>query len=203
MKRELTVLIASVFTCAVSSAALVQINSTGVDSSVWIAGQDSFRSVTFEITENPSDAFSTTSFSIFYFVDDRELQTARPYGALSSSDLTTSFYRAGDTVDLPTASFGSAEFLRLNELQNNAENGADNFVGLRVLGPDSQYRYGWLQFELNQFTAGGVTAVAFIGGVIESRPNTSFNATSVVPEPSTALLGGLGMLALLRRRRGV
>lgn len=31
--------------------------------------------------------------------------------------------------------------------------------------------------------------------------NVQFNALNVIPEPTVALLGGLGLLALLRRRR--
>lgn len=44
---------------------------------------------------------------------------------------------------------------------------------------------------------------AFVfGGTGTNGIDASFNVVTV-PEPSAALLGGLGMLALLRRRRGV
>lgn len=46
-------------------------------------------------------------------------------------------------------------------------------------------------------TSGGFNAVT--GNFDEIRVGSSF--ASVIPEPSTALLGGLGLLALLRRRR--
>ncbi|MEY2852715.1 MAG: hypothetical protein RL549_1414 [Verrucomicrobiota bacterium] len=101
--------------------------------------------------------------------------------------------------------YTGATFLNGNLLQNNALNGTDNYVAFRFLGSDSQYYYGWLQFELNQLVS-GQTAVKFIGGVIEGNAGTSFNATSStspVPEPSALSLFvvGLGGLIALRRVR--
>lgn len=47
--------------------------------------------------------------------------------------------------------------------------------------------------------AGGVGLVDNFGS--GNIADTKFTATFAIPEPSTALLGGLGLLALLRRRR--
>ena len=47
------------------------------------------------------------------------------------------------------------------------------------------------------------TAAGFLIGGTSSADQVSFSSVSysVIPEPSTALLGGLGLLILLRRRR--
>jgi hypothetical protein len=53
---------------------------------------------------------------------------------------------------------------------------------------------------LGTFTASGTTQVLTIQGTTEPIAN-ALTIGTVVPEPSAALLGGLGLLALLRRRR--
>ena len=58
--------------------------------------------------------------------------------------------------------------------------------------PASNVRY----VRFNILTAGSGNAVEYVG-LNEVR----FGGVLAVPEPSAALLGGLGMLALLRRRR--
>lgn len=58
-------------------------------------------------------------------------------------------------------------------------------------------------FETFSFTGSivGAESVVFRFEAINGSGNIHFNGLEVVPEPSTALLGALGMLALLRRRR--
>lgn len=55
----------------------------------------------------------------------------------------------------------------------------------------------YVRYTFNGTTEGN-TVITW-GGTANERPFTL--SGTVVPEPSAALLGGLGMLALLRRRR--
>ena len=61
-----------------------------------------------------------------------------------------------------------------------AADGAVNLTGLQNVGPGNAFERG--DGKLAFFQSGSLQVV-------------------VIPEPSAALLGGLGMLALLRRRR--
>ena len=183
-------------------AALISISQTGgVVNNLWSAGNDSFQTRVFSTAPGSVSALDGRTFTVFDFVDDRPLQGARPFGLLAG-EVENSFFRAGSAVNMATFAYTGATFLNGNLLQNNALNGTDNYVAFRFLGSDSQYYYGWLQFELNQLVS-GQTAVKFIGGVIESNAGTSFNATSSVPEPSalSLLAVGLGGLVALRRVR--
>lgn len=83
-----------------------------------------------------------------------------------------------------------------------------NAYSANIVGQDSanyQYAFGDDRYAVvtAKFTPGtGDTAFAFRPG-ISGGAGLQVNAIQVltVPEPSTALLGGLGLLALLRRRR--
>ena len=171
------------------SAAIVGISQTGGNlNTLWLSDGWDANSRTFTTALGEVPALNSASLQILDFADNRVIQGARPYGSLISSDLSSSFYRFGADPGLTTLIYGGAEFLLSDVFRNNAQNGTDNYVGYRMLGSDSQYYYGWLQFELNQFVS-GQTAIRFINGVIESAPNTSFAATSVapsaIPEPGT------------------
>lgn len=183
-------------------AALVSINQTGgTVNNLWSGDNSSFNNRVFSTAPGSVSALDGKTFTVFDFVDDRPTQGARPFGLLAG-EVENSFFRIGSAVNMATLSYTGATFLNGNVLQNNALNGTDNYVAFRFQGSDTQYYYGWLQFELNQFVS-GQTAVRFIGGVIESTAGASFHATSSVPEPSalSLLVVGLGGLAVLRRRQ--
>jgi hypothetical protein len=55
-------------------------------------------------------------------------------------------------------------------------------------------------FDITGAVAGDTFVVSIDGGGSEAMSGITFD-TALIPEPSTALLGGLGLLALLRRRR--
>ena len=195
-----TLLVLAAFPLGQAEAALVGISQTGgrLDN-LWVVGGDSFQTRIFSVPAGTTGPLSGKTISIFDYVDDRPTQGARPFGLLSSSSISSSFHRVGSTANLTTLSYTGATFLNGNLLQNNAQNGTDNYVGFRIQGSDSQYYYGWMQFELNQLVA-GQTAVRFLGGVVESTPGTSFSA-SAVPEPSAFSLLAMGLGVVLRCRR--
>jgi len=186
-------------------AALVSISQTGgLVNNLWSAGNSSFQTRVFSTTPGSVSALDGRTFTVFDYVDDRPSQGSRPFGLLSG-EVENFFYRAGSTANMASLAYTGATFLNKNLLQNNALVGTDNYVAFRFLGSNSQYYYGWLQFELNQIVS-GQTAVRFLGGVIESNPGTSSNATSSassVPEPSalSLLAVGLGGMIALRRVR--
>ena len=183
-----------------SFAALVSISQTGGSvNNLWSAGNSSFNNRVFSTAPGSVSALDGKTFTVFDFVDDRPAQGARPFGLLAG-EVENYFYRAGSSADFSSLSYTGATFLNGNLLQNNALIGTDNYVAFRFLGSDSQYYYGWLQFELNQLVS-GQTAVRYLGGMIESNAGTSFNATSSVPEPSALSLFALGVFGLAMRRR--
>jgi len=61
------------------------------------------------------------------------------------------------------------------------------------------------QFIIGTFTADNTGSITFTlnGSSVDPNPTAMYNALQLraIPEPSAALLGGIGMLALLRRRR--
>lgn len=204
MKSTILTLSISMIAACGAHAALLSINSIGQDSVSWSTGTASFLNAQFSI-EGSGSTFSNSSFTIFYFPDDRPEQGLRTFAALlpSEVDLTSSFYREGATVDLTSATYGNQIWvLDTNQLQNNAVNGSDNFVGIRKMDSLGAYHYGWMQFELNQFSNGQI-AFDFLGASIESTANTSFTAGSAssVPEPASLFLGLMGSICVLRRRR--
>ncbi len=72
--------------------------------------------------------------------------------------------------------------------------GEVDYLGLRMkLNGSVEYNYGWVGIRIdNQADATG----AVVGYAYETIPGTSINA-GVVPEPGSALLAGLGGLALI------
>lgn len=188
------------FTKVPAFAALVTISQTGgTVNNLWSVDNSSFNNRVFSTAPGSVSALDGKTFTVFDFVDDRPEQGARPFGLLAG-EVENYFYRAGSSADFSSLSFTGATFLNGNLLQNNALIGTDNYVAFRFLGSDSQYYYGWLQFELNQLVS-GQTAVRYLGGMIESNAGTSFNATSSVPEPSALSLFALGVFGLAMRRR--
>jgi hypothetical protein len=213
MKRSyLVAALFAVFTFNIQPSAqaglVVGISQTaGNLNTLWLSGGLDSNVRTFTTAPGAVPALDSTSLQIFDFADDRDAQGSRPYGSLLSAlALSPTFYRFGADPGLTTLTYGNATFLSSNVLQNNAQNGTDNYVGYRMEGSDFQFYYGWLQFELNQFANAG-TAIRFINGVIESAPNTSFAATSVapIPEPGTwaamAIFAGGAAFAGWRRRK--
>jgi hypothetical protein len=74
---------------------------------------------------------------------------------------------------------------------------ATGYVGFRV-GQGATAQYGWLQVAV---TAGGagVNGITFLGGAIETTPNTPI-AAGVIPEPGSLAALACGAVALLRRK---
>jgi hypothetical protein len=77
---------------------------------------------------------------------------------------------------------------------------AGNSSGLLDLGhPDGITRMS--QYVVGNFTADATTQTIQATGELAGYGIPSFIQVRAIPEPSSALLGGLGLLALLRRRR--
>jgi hypothetical protein len=82
-----------------------------------------------------------------------------------------------------------------NKLTLISYSGADITSGFTDYNDDSYYSFGsklWI-FDYNDTTAGS----NFLADAVATR----FVTLTYVPEPGTALLGTLGLVALLRRRR--
>jgi hypothetical protein len=80
------------------------------------------------------------------------------------------------------------------------------FIKKTATGYDLGYIEGGTSFTSFSLTSGAVitTTAAAVGVYADSRGTTSdytLNNLRIVPEPEAALLGSLGMLTLLRRRR--
>lgn len=188
--------------------------SSGAITSTWVANTSSpsNRAFSFASLGNGHPLFGSVYGQTTDLVDDSPGQGARPFGRLTVPNagffgLSSSFYRAGDTPVMTGLTYDSVTFLSSNVLQNNAQNGTDNYVAFKTLGSDSSYYYGWLQFELNQFS-NGQTAVRFINGWVEGTAATSFAAGPVtpssVPEGAVAWLLPVtltGLIPVAYRRR--
>ncbi len=99
------------------------------------------------------------------------------------------------TLDLTGANLGLNTWAPGDKLTLISYTGSAISAGFASYDDDTVYTFGanqWL-FDYNDL---------FAGNNYSSEANGDFFVTmTLIPEPSTALLGGLGMLALLRRRR--
>jgi hypothetical protein len=57
------------------------------------------------------------------------------------------------------------------------------------------------QFAIGTFTADATTQTLYMETINIAQSHINAYQIRLIPEPSSALLGGLGLLALLRRRR--
>jgi autotransporter-associated beta strand protein len=108
---------------------------------------------------------------------------------LNNANLTLSELGAG--------SWSLGEKLTLLSYSGTWNGGLFNYGG--TLADDSTFNFSGSQwmFNYNDTIAGS----NFTGDLTNNLPNPSFVTMTVVPEPSTCLLGSLGLLVLLRRRR--
>jgi hypothetical protein len=89
----------------------------------------------------------------------------------------------------------------------NPENSSDSDTGTISSFVQAQYEgTGTYTTTVNALQTVGVTGVsglqqAFTVSSLSGDVVVTYNYTAVVPEPASALLGGLGFLAILRRRR--
>jgi hypothetical protein len=89
----------------------------------------------------------------------------------------------------------------------NPENSSDSDTGTIFSFVQAQYEgTGTYTTTVNALQTVGVTGVsglqqAFTVSSVSGDVVVTYNYTAVVPEPASALLGGLGFLAILRRRR--
>ena len=97
-----------------------------------------------------------------------------------------------------TTALGGGGWTIGNKLTLISYSGADITSGFTGYVDDTSYFFGaneWL-FDYNDTTAGGNYGTDAV-----AAGQTRFVTMTIVPEPGAALLGGLGLLALLRRRR--
>ena len=75
--------------------------------------------------------------------------------------------------------------------------GGINYAGIRIEDEEGNFRYGWLEIDaqISGLTGGVLTRYA-----METKPSVAIKAGSI-PEPSSLILGTLGLLATLHRRR--
>lgn len=103
----------------------------------------------------------------------------------------------GVTLDLSSADLDALSWLPGDKITLISYNGSPITSGFAGFDDDTTYFFGsneWL-FNYDDVTAGtNFNTEATATG-------TSFVTLTVIPEPSAALLGGIGLLALLRRRR--
>lgn len=110
-------------------------------------------------------------------------------GTLSLTDVILDF----DAATL--AAFASGSWAANDKITLFSYTGTDITSGFTDYADDTTYLFGaneWL-FNYNDTIAGN--------NFNSEATGTSFVTMTLIPEPSTALLGGLGLLALLRRRR--
>lgn len=138
------------------------------------------------------------------------------YGSLAGSDadygaaLSTGMYFTGNNQPAENMTISGLEIGQEYQIQawfndqrdlaatgtTTLSSAGGNSVGLVSSTPGGQYALG-------TFTANATTQVFTIHGANTGATLNMFQVRNItaVPEPSAALLGGLGLLALLRRRR--
>lgn len=99
---------------------------------------------------------------------------------------------AGELVD-PDAQYGYGPYMASGELGNWAEGGR-GFVGFRVDNGTGGFNYGYA--DVSYDPSGSLSLHGF-----SYENNGGSISTSAVPEPSSILLSGAGITALLLRRR--
>lgn len=120
--------------------------------------------------------------------------------AISSLSTTIA---ANDGDDIDTFDTGGADYVDFSPIDTSASDSgmihSDDRAGYIASGPTTNF---FITFDANQFTQ--VTGVGGLQQLI--NPSNAAGTITVtydfVPEPSTALLCGVGLLVILRRRRG-
>lgn len=141
-------------------------------------------------------SLSMASGSIFTYEVADNSSTGADLLALSST-----LSLSGVTLNLDAATLaalGGGGWSIGNKLTLISYLGADITSGFTGYNDDTSYFFGsneWL-FDYNDTDAGGN-----YGADATAAGQNRFVTMTVIPEPSAALLGGLGLLALLRRRR--
>lgn len=96
-------------------------------------------------------------------------------------------------------------------INNHLTNAANNYISFNALGSTFTADFGGQLPDISTIEAQFGNSFRF-GGSLIGNPNVfldttdngngTFSIIAAIPEPSTALLGAFGILALLRRRRG-
>jgi len=213
MKTTKTILLLCSFTFISFNMKAVNIQASGPVSVNWSSGEFTPLNVNLSLQSNPGNIFNITTFSLQFFVDDRAfaIQELTAFGQISvfnnvSVALSSSYLRSNSEVSEVLIFDTATDFISESNLQNDAVDGTDNYLGISFLDINDRPHYGWLQFELNSYSDGTV-ASRFISGQVNDAPETA-STTGTVPEPtSIALLlataaGGLLMLRSHRKRKG-
>ncbi len=149
--------------------------------------------------------------------------TGNYFGLLNNGDRNSSGL---STITLSSLTIGTQYQIQIWHSDNNAGTFADNGMVLNAGGttnPDpntsghatlirettdggrGQFALGTFVADstTQQFQARGYTGLAPGGAAPSASPNLTINAYQVraIPEPSTAILGAFGAIAMLRRRR--
>ncbi|MGJ8724142.1 MAG: PEP-CTERM sorting domain-containing protein [Roseibacillus sp.] len=101
-----------------------------------------------------------------------------------------------DTYGDAALEFTDGQSILVQFVQNAEVTGTPTNVSLNSIGDGGTGTYSIFSSNPGEPVIGQITWAGANGGV----ESISFD-TAVIPEPSVSLLGGVGMLALLRRRR--